>query len=83
MWHGDHMATRAKLYPEVNRAELAKVIEKDRGYVTNILNGKRAAPLSIALAVFDETGLKLGPLEGKSKADISTLRRAHQITSAA
>lgn len=77
------MATRAKHHPEVDRSELAAKIGFDRGYLTNILNGKRAAPVHVALAIFKETGLQIGPLEGKSKRDIGTIERAHEMTRAA
>jgi transcriptional regulator with XRE-family HTH domain len=83
MWHGDHMATRAKHYPEVDRSELATKTGFDRGYLTNILNGKRTAPIGVALAIFEHTGIQLGPLKGKSRRDISTIERAHEMTSAA
>lgn len=77
------MAPRISLHPEINRTELAATIGIDRAYLTNIVNGSRKAPLSIAIAIFKETGLQLGPLAGKTKRDISTLERAQQITSAA
>lgn len=82
MWHVDHMATRSKCHPGVNRAELARKINFDRGYLTRVLNGTQGASLSVALAIFRETGLQFGPLEGKSKRDISMIERAHELVAA-
>ena len=83
MWHCAYMATRKMLHPEINRTALAAKIEVDRGLLTNILNGNRKAPVSIALAVFRETGIQLGVLAGKSKRDIAVIEKALELTSAA
>lgn len=83
MWHRDHMATRAKNFPDIDRTALAAKTGYDRGYLTNILNGKRAANLHVALAIFAHTGVQLGPLEGKTKRDITTIAKAHELTSVA
>lgn len=76
MWHGDYMGTRAKRHPQVNRAELAKRIEKDRGYVTRILNGTQEASLPVAIAIFQITGLKFGPISAATPQDIRAMSRA-------
>ena len=70
------MATRAEKHPDVNRADLAKRINKDRGYVTKILNGTREASLPVAIAIFRETGLKFGPIKGATPNDIRAMSRA-------
>lgn len=77
------MATRAKHYPEIDRTELAAKIRIDRGYLTNILNGIRKAPLHIAVAIFKETGVKLGPLAGKTPAQVRALKEAATLLASA
>lgn len=77
------MAPRVLKHPEVNRSELAAKLNTDRGYLTNVLNGKRAAHLKLAVSIFKETGIKLGPLAGKSGDEVKALAKAASILGAA
>lgn len=46
-----------------------------RTYASNIRTGKRTPSLKTALAIFDVTGARFGPLIGATKADIEAARR--------
>lgn len=73
------MATRASVHPEIDRTALAKQLGKDRGYITKLLNGTRAAPLPVALEIFRITGICLGQLAGRTPSEIDALRLAHSV----
>jgi transcriptional regulator with XRE-family HTH domain len=51
-------------------------------YASQVANGKRRPGMETALTIYRKLGIALGPLAGKSKADIATLAKAQQITSA-
>lgn len=84
MWHCDHMATRtARIHPEINRTDLATKIGADRSYLSHVLNGTKKASLKVAVSIFEETGIRIGPLVGKTGADIKALAKATAILGAA
>lgn len=70
------MARTVTHFPSVNRTELAEKIGKHRGYLTNILNGKKQPPLSTALRIYDVARIKVGPLAGKTTREIQAIARA-------
>lgn len=76
MWHSAYMATRNIAHPEINRTELARRISVDRSYLTKILNGSRKAPLAIALAIFEETGVRIGDIANADVKDVRAMQRA-------
>jgi hypothetical protein len=49
----------------------------NRSYAWQIANGKRAPSQKLAVRVFRETGLKIGPVEGLSDEEIAVLEKLH------
>lgn len=73
IWHRDHMARRDPDSP--THEEIARVVGKDRSYVTKMLSGQRKMPLDIALTIHRRFGLKLGPLAKANDAEIKAAAR--------
>lgn len=70
-------------HPEFTQDDLAKVTGKHRTHISKVMSGKREASLPVAVAIFNETGIKLGPLKNKTPAEIKTLASASQLLSGA
>lgn len=47
------------------------------GYAYDIANGKRQPSQKLAVRIFRETGLKLGPVAGLSDDEIAVLEKMH------
>lgn len=58
-------------------AEIAARLGVTRSYISFIRTEARSPSLALALRIFRELGLKLGPLVGASKAEIAALSRVH------
>lgn len=61
----------------VEIAPRLRAIGVNRSYAWQIANGKRAPSQKLAVRIFRETGLKLGPVAGLSEADIAVLEKMH------
>lgn len=71
------MTTLAQVLEAKNlkAAELARRIGKSKSHLSHILADRKALSRNTAIAIFNETGAKLGPLAGLSDADIEVLAR--------
>lgn len=68
--------------PNALTSRLHTEVGLSQPYASQIATGARAPSLKMALLIYETTGLAFGALKGKSKRDIATLARAHEITSA-
>lgn len=59
--------------------QLAQRLGKDRTYITKVLNGSRTPPIELAIAIFDQTGLKIGQLKAKNADQIAAIRAASNL----
>lgn len=50
----------------------------NKGYASQIANGKREPSISLALRIFREIGVKLGPIKDASRSEIAALERIEQ-----
>jgi len=55
--------------------ELAKAAGISQSYAFEIINDKRRPSLTMALQIYDATGLQYGPLDGLNKRDIDAARK--------
>jgi transcriptional regulator with XRE-family HTH domain len=63
--------------PEAIRpTDLAEKLQISTPYASQLLSGARVPKLELALDMFKRSGVKLGPLKGKSDEEIETLRKA-------
>lgn len=58
-------------------ALLLREIGVNRSYAWQIANDKRQPSQKLAVRIFRETGLKLGPVTDLSEADIAVLEKMH------
>lgn len=70
MWHCAYMA---RSHP--TQSEIAERIGRDRSYVSKILRGARQPSLATAVKLFQEFGIKVGPIKDKHDKDIADLSR--------
>lgn len=56
-------------------AERLRAIGISQSYASQIVNGRRAPSLALALRIHREIGVKLGPIADASPAEIRTLKR--------
>lgn len=49
----------------------------NRSYAWQIANGKRPPSQRLAVRIFRETGLKLGPVAGLSESEIAVIEKMH------
>ena len=61
--------------PKTRPTDLAEKLGCSVPYASQLLSGARFPSIPRALAIFDATGLLLGPLVGASDAQIATLRQ--------
>lgn len=52
-------------------------------YASQIAGGTRKPSLPLALRIWRELGVKLGPIDGKTEDEIETLERASELLSGA
>jgi transcriptional regulator with XRE-family HTH domain len=64
--------------PKALAAQL-RSIGVSQSYASEIAHGQRAPSLKLALRIYDQLGIRLGPIADKEKRDIDTLRRARSM----
>ncbi len=67
-----------QLDEDASLATRLRRIGVSRAYASQIVNGKRAPSMELALRIHSEIGEKLGPLANVADEDIPALRRVHQ-----
>lgn len=50
----------------------------NKGYASTLASGKRVPSMALALRIYREIGVKLGPLKDANKAEIEALERVEQ-----
>lgn len=58
---------------------LAKRVEVSRPYITKVRRGAQPPSKRVAVRIWRETGVKLGPLAGKSDDEISVFARFVEV----
>lgn len=61
--------------PAMRPTDLAAKLEISVPYASQLLSGARVPSISLALGIFDKSGLKLGPLANATDEEIEMLRR--------
>lgn len=69
--------------PSPDLAEKLRSIGISESYASQIVNGRRAPSMPLALRINREIGIKLGPLAGVADDDIPVLERVHAQSDAA
>lgn len=71
------MTTLAEVLEDkkLTAAELARRIGKSKSHLSHVLANRKTLSRNTAIAIFRETGAKLGPIAGLSDADIKVLAR--------
>ncbi len=59
---------------DISYKELAERAGISESYATQLLGGKRGASLTVALSIYDKTGLQFGILKGLPAKTIEQLR---------
>lgn len=60
----------------VRPTDLAQKLDISIPYASQLLTGARVPSLQLAVDMFDRSGVRIGPLKGKTDEQISTLREA-------
>lgn len=55
---------------------MAAGLSKSMAY--HVISGERGIGLPLAIWLYDQDGLKVGPLQGKTAREIAVLRQVHQ-----
>lgn len=63
--------------------DIAALAGISQSYASEIAAGKKQPSLSIALRIYDATGLQYGPLAGRGVGEINTLRAADALLGSA
>lgn len=59
----------------IRPTDLATAMKWSVPYASQVLNGHRGPSIGTALAIYERTKVKLGPLANASEADIAVLRK--------
>lgn len=60
---------------KLTAAELARRIGKSKSHLSHVLADRKTLSRNTAIAIFRETGAKIGPLSALSDADVEVLAR--------
>lgn len=58
---------------------LAKMLDCSDVHVSRIANGDARVSIALAIAIFDKTGVRVGPLKDASTHDVAVLKRFHGV----
>lgn len=66
----------------VSQLKLAGRLNVKQPHISRVEADETACSLSLALRIYREIGIAIGPLSGKTKSEIGTLERASKIIGA-
>lgn len=69
------MSTSPIAAPPIRPTELAAAMNWSVPYASQLLSGARKITVEKALAILDETGVKVGPVAGLNAREIAVLRK--------